>query len=357
MVRDAGGVALHREPAAGSRRDFWNGARDCASASGHYESWFQRANHPDRPLAFWIRYTIFRPSGRPEDALGELWAVLFDGERQHIVAVKQELPIARCRFARSGIDVAIGDAVLGDARLEGEAAANGHRIGWSLDYDDGAPPLLLLPEALYERPLPRAKALVGSPNARFRGWLEADGKRMAIDGWRGSQNHNWGSRHTDSYAWGQVAGFDDAPGVFLECSTAQLRFGPLWTPRMSLVVLRIGEREVRLNGLGQALRARGRFGFSAGDGRFDWRICSVSRDARIAVHVHVHAPKTSFVGLRYANPPGGIKTCLNSKLASCEVKLETPQRGVEIFVTRHRAAFEILTDPAEHPEHGVSMVV
>jgi hypothetical protein len=30
-------------------------------ATGHYESFFQRANHPTRPMAFWIRYTIFSP--------------------------------------------------------------------------------------------------------------------------------------------------------------------------------------------------------------------------------------------------------------------------------------------------------
>ena len=31
---------------------------------GHYESYFQRANHPGRPLAFWIRHTIFSPRNR-----------------------------------------------------------------------------------------------------------------------------------------------------------------------------------------------------------------------------------------------------------------------------------------------------
>ena len=33
---------------------------------GHYESFFQRANHPSRPLAFWIRYTIFSPQDHPK---------------------------------------------------------------------------------------------------------------------------------------------------------------------------------------------------------------------------------------------------------------------------------------------------
>jgi len=39
----------------------------------HYESFFVRANHPTRPLAFWIRYTLFSPHRHPENALGELW--------------------------------------------------------------------------------------------------------------------------------------------------------------------------------------------------------------------------------------------------------------------------------------------
>ena len=52
-------------------REAWNGARfEPADAGGHYESWFQRANHPTRREAFWIRYTVFSPAGRPEDAVG-----------------------------------------------------------------------------------------------------------------------------------------------------------------------------------------------------------------------------------------------------------------------------------------------
>src|SRR5262249_44030132 len=43
--------------------------------SGHYESYFLRANHPARPQGFWIRYTIFSPDQRPQDAIGELWAI------------------------------------------------------------------------------------------------------------------------------------------------------------------------------------------------------------------------------------------------------------------------------------------
>ena len=39
---------------------------DPSQPGGHYESYYLRGNHPERPLAFWIRYTIFSPAGRPE---------------------------------------------------------------------------------------------------------------------------------------------------------------------------------------------------------------------------------------------------------------------------------------------------
>jgi hypothetical protein len=328
------------------RRDAWNGSRfRLGETGGLYESYFLRANHPERPLAFWIRYTIFCPKGRPQEAQGELWAIWFDGETQRIAAVKESIPIADCRFAPDRLDVRIGAATLSEGRLEGGAASANHAVSWRLTFAGDAPPLLLLPESMYAGGFPKAKALVARPNAAFTGMLTVDGREIAIDGWRGSQNHNWGSRHTDRYAWGQVAGFDNAPEAFLECSTAQVRIGPLWSPRLTLLVLRDGNEEIALNGLLQAARAHGNYGF------FRWTLDSRSPQARL--HGRIEAPAAAFVGLNYLNPPGGAKTCLNTKLAAAEFTLERPGRPAKTFVTRSRAAFEILTD---RRDHGVSIV-
>lgn len=324
-----------------SRRDAWNASRFRPGMSGGlYESYFLRANHPERPLAFWIRYTVFCPKGRPQDAQGELWAIWFDGEAHQVVAVKESRPVAECRFSPERLDARIGDATLSDGALTGRAASSEHAVSWRLTFAGGSAPLLLLPESMYAGGFPKAKALVARPNAAFDGTLAVDGREIAINGWRGSQNHNWGSRHTDRYAWGQVAGFDDAPDAFLECATAQVRIGPLWTPRLSFLVLRDGGEEYRVAGLGGALRARGRFGF------FHWTIAAPVRDARI--DVRIEAPAAAFVGLGYRNPPGGTKTCLNTKLASATVTLCRPGLPERRLVTRHRAAFEILTDRADH---------
>ncbi len=317
-------------------RAAWNGARfRPKDAGGHYESWFCRGNHPTRPLAFWIRYTVFVPKGRPEAACGERWAVYFDGERSEITAAKDEVPIERCGFVPDGLHVTIGDAVLTDGHLVGAVGA----LRWDLRYTGDAPPLLLLPRAFYDRGFPKAKAVVGTPHAVYSGRLQIDGTELEIEGWPGSHNHNWGSKHTDHYAWGQVSGFDDAPDAFLECSTARVRIGPVWTPWLTLIVLRVDGTEYALNGLGRALRARGRFDY------FDWRFASTQ--AGVSIEGHISAPRDAFVGLPYRNPPGGTKTCLNSKLAACELTLKVGG-ATRTLRSASRAAFEILTDATDH---------
>lgn len=301
---------------------------------GHYESYFLRANHPQRALAFWIRYTFFSPAGRPQDAVGEVWAVYFDGEAESIAAAKECFPMAECRIGQRGVQ--IGAARMGFDAMSGAADT----LSWNMAYTSPQPPLMLLPPALYDTRLPKAKALVAAPGAVFSGTLRVDGTEIGIDGWLGSQNHNWGSRHTDAYAWGQVAGFDGAPDVFLECASARLKLGPFWTPSMSLVVLRIGDQEFALNGLAQSLRARARVDF------FSLEIDARARDVRITVSMR--APRAAFAGLAYANPPGGVKTCLNTKLAACEVTIEQRGQPNRRYTTKHRAAFEILTDREDH---------
>ena len=331
-------------------RSAWNRCRyDPARAAGHYESYFQRADHPDRPLGFWIRYTIFSPEGRPRDAVGELWAIWFDGERGKVTAVKSVVPVSHCRFDRTCLSAQVGEARLNEARLTGAAASTGHAIAWDLKYSGDDATLLLLPENLYESAFPKAKALVGTPNARYRGTISVDGEVHTISEWVGSQNHNWGRRHTNRYAWGQVAGFDGIADSFLECSTAQIKVGPLWSPRFTVVVLRIEGEEYAINSLPRAVLAEGRW-TPAGPG-FEWNLRT--QQAGVEIVARFSAPRDRFVGLRYDNPQGGAKTCLNSKLASVELTLRRAGRPELHLRSAHRAAFEILTDDADH---GVPIV-
>lgn len=330
---------------SGSLAQQINFTRYNSQPQGHYESFFQRANHPSRPLAFWIRYTIFSPKNRPQDAVGELWAVYFNGETNQHVTVKYEVPLQQCTFRSSAFSVQIGEAQLQPGQLSGMVRMHENTIAWELAYHSNEKPLFLLQPHYYQTKLPAAKSLVRAPLATYTGSLVVNGETVKVEKWMGSQNHNWGSKHTDLYAWGQVAGFDTHPESFLEMATARLKIGPMWTPFLTLLVLRHERQEFALNSLSQSLRAKGRFGY------FNWGFSSETKD--VVIKGTISAPRAAFVGLHYANPPGGGKYCLNTKLAFCKLRLKQKQKHTEeILSTLNRAAFEILTDDQHH---GIQM--
>ena len=306
---------------------------------GHYESFFLRANHPEKPLAFWIRYTIFSPENNPGKAIGELWGMFFDGETGRHVAVKDEFPFSECSFSRDTFEVHVGNSKLVPGRLRGKASAGKDSMSWNLQYTGGGDPLFLLPLKFYSTGFPKAKALVGAPLAAFTGIIIVNGQEVEVKEWIGSQNHNWGVKHTDLYAWGQVAGFDNEPDSFLEAATARLKFGPIWTPRFTVLVLRHKGREYVFNSLLQSVRAKGKFDY------FSWNFSSQNKEA--AISGTIRGQLGDFVGLAYYNPPGGVKHCLNSKIAQAEVRLQTGGQEV-VLTTKNRAAFEILTDDKKH---------
>jgi hypothetical protein len=309
--------------------------------AGHYESFFQRANHPAEPQAFWIRYTIFNPAGRPQDAIGELWAVVFNGNTRHHAVAKTEVPIDCCAFSNNQFAVRIADSELAAGIMIGRAGSASNNITWSLNYTGGAPPVFDLPLDKYDTGFPKAKALVGVPMARFTGAITLNGKTLEIDNWVGSQNHNWGVQHTDRYAWGQVCGFDNAPDSFLEIASARFKIGPVWSKLITLLVLRHAGKEYACNSLWQGLRARASYDY------FTWRFTTKNKSGRI--EGEVRAPREAFVGLRYYNPPGGVKYCLNSKIAGCTLLVtDFATNRTETLQAANRAAFEILTDDTNH---------
>jgi hypothetical protein len=94
------------------------------------------------------------------------------------------------------------------------------------------------------------------------------------------------------------------------------------------------------------VRAHGRFR------PFEWTFST--RGPGVRIEGKITAAARDFVALRYDNPPGGHKTCLNSKLASCELLVEREGEPPRRLETERRAAFEILTDD---PPAGMEPVV
>lgn len=328
------------------------------SDSGHYESYFLRANHPTKPIAFWLRYTIFSPkrgvNSNGVKNLGELWAMVFDKEKNTVTAAKEEIPFDQCYFSDKGLDVVIGSgagamgsdqAILQPGVARGSVVSAENSITWDLEYSGGQQPVKLLPANLYDGAFPKAKALVANPMVAFTGTIVVNNEEYRVDHWVGSENHNWGSKHTDQYAWGQVAGFDNEPDAFLECGTARIKVGPFKTPWITTLVLRYDQKEVAINSLLQAVKAKASYRY------FHWQFDT--RNDNVRVQGSIYAPRENFVGLNYYNPPGDTNTCLNSKIASCRLVVQEKGKAERIFETQYRAAFEILT---ADKDHGVSVV-
>lgn len=311
-----------------------------STVKGFYESFFIRANHPVEPKAFWIRYTLFSPKDNPKDRTASLWIIYFEGTS--IYPSKTTFYWNDCCFPRKQFSVELGGNFINSARAKGESG----QLSWDLHYKTEQSALFLLPLSMYNSPFPKAKSIVSQPFALFNGQIKKAGLSIKIDNWIGSQNHNWGYKHTDFYAWGQVAGFDNSPGTFLEVVTAKLVVAELKTPYVTIMVLHHNGKTYSLNDVGCWLRNKGEFKY------FQWDFeCS---NRQISVKGQIKASKAAFVGLKYNNPIGGHKNCLNSKLASCTLEINIPTAiGMpQLLYTQHRCAFEILTNEGQD-KHGI----
>ena len=99
-----------------------------------------------------------------------------------------------------------------------------------------------------------------------------------------------------------------------------------------------------MNGLAEMALSRGDLSWPSESGAADvvWRFRGSHGDR--GLEGHVGALPTAFVGLDYPNPDGSHATCLNSKIASLEVRVLS-KRGVwrldRTLTARGLAALEI----------------
>jgi hypothetical protein len=263
------------------------------------------------------------------------------------VAVKETDSLRNCLFAADRFDVRVRKAHLTDGACAGACTSGSQTIEWDLRYPTTGTSLHFLPEWAYRAPFPKAKGLAPYPDLTWEGSLKVDGKVIDVTGWRGSQNHNWGEKHTDQYAWAQCNSFVDCPDTYMEAMSARLKLGPVWTPYISFLVLHYRGERILFNSPASLVKARVRY-----PARFEWHL-NVDNGTYQA-ECKVAGRRETFAGLRYRNPPGGEHACLNSKISSSEITLFRQRRELEKLRSDFTTAFEILTDD---PDHGVPLLV
>jgi hypothetical protein len=292
---------------------------------GHYESYYLRAVDPGAPRAVWIRHTVLRrPGGAPA---GSLWCTVWDAAAGPPVAVKSTPALAT-----AGKWLETAGARFGPGSVSGSATAGPQNASWELTVTDAAPPLRHLPhELLYDAPLPRTKLESPAPAAHVSGSVEANGRRLELDGWPGMIGHNWGSQHADRWLWLHGLGFEGEPGAWLDLAVGRIRIGPLTSPWIANGALHAGGCRRLLGGV----RAR-----AAVDAR-PGAASVLLGDARI----RVSAPLEQTIAWVYADPPGGEHHAANCSIATLEVEF-----GGRTLRTAHGGVYEL--GMREH-DHGL----
>jgi hypothetical protein len=293
--------------------------------SGRYESWYLRAVDPRAPRGVWIRHTVLQRAGAPP--AGSLWCTVWDAAAGPPIAVKATPAVAddpRC----------IGDARFALGAIRGGATAGAHRARWVLEVTDAAAPLRHLPHPrLYDTPLPRTKLESPAPSARVSGVVEADGRRLELDGWPGMVGHNWGAQHAERWIWLHGIGFDGAPDAWLDVAAGRVRIGPATTPWVANGALHVDGRRHLLGGL------RERPEVDARPGTATIRIGDV--------RIRVTAPREQTVAWVYADPPGGEHHSLNCSIAALEVTA-----GGRTLATGHGGVYEL---GVRERDHGIPL--
>jgi hypothetical protein len=319
------GVTEARFPSVGAR-------------GGHYESFYMRAVHPERPLGVWIRYTVHkRPGERPN---GSLWFTLFDAEAGRPKASKVTLPPDEVR-AGQGEYVAIGDSHFGPGHMIGQAATDRCDASWDLTFTSDEEPFRHLPsDWMYRAAIPRTKPLSPHPLARWSGSVTVDGREIALDGWPGMVGHNWGAQHAERWIWTHGIAFDDRPGAWLDGAFGRIKLGPLTTPWIANACISIDGERHRLGGPGRARATEVR------ETPTGCHFVLPGKD--VEVRGSVSAPAEHFVGWVYADPDGPEHNTVNCSIAAMKLTVKRAGRPPLQLATGHGGAYELGMRERDH---------
>jgi len=313
---------------------------DAITEASGYESWFVSARDPASDRALWIRHTRHRPvEGLKGSESAALWCTAAGRDLGGPPVVVKEVFGAFPAGASAGA-----------GGFRGQAVMDGQSARWDLAIaGDQAPLRPLRPAALYRAPLPRTKLEAVVPDGTVTGTLEVGGRAVAVDGWRGTAGHNWGSEHADTWVWLHAADFSTGnlsagnlstgnlgagdsgrvPEAWLELVLARIRVGPARSPWTAMGALGLGGDRIVLGGLGRRPLV---------DARPDRLTASIG-GPRVRLLLSVTTDDSDPVAVTYADPRGGTRTVRHAALAGVTLSLRRPGHP-ELTLSSRRGAYE-----------------
>lgn len=295
--------------------------------SGFNEAWYVVASDPRAGLGLWLRYTVdVDRSGAPAFALWGSW--FEEGGR---FALKNTLPAAA--IGRSGL--AFGPGALTADGCSGEVEGAGHALRWRLKFGQGSPGEEFVPPWLAAVAKLRGGGFVlPHPATTVTGAVEVDGRMIDLQHVPAAQAHLWGRTRYPSWAWARCSAFAEDPDASLDLLDVE---GPAGV-RVPLFVFRFRGETHRFGELPWIAGSTSRPQSPA------WHFSA--QQARVAIDGVAHVSPERMVQVQYDEPSGRVHHCVNSELASLELRVRTrafpgaPWRPEATLTSRGGASLE-----------------
>ena len=286
-------------------------------SQGHVESWFVKLNPPgDGPRALFIKFTLMRPLPGGGEGHGAVWAVWsVHGHPEATVAAKRVFPLSHVFLDADQFRVTMGDCALSAGRATGRVEGPGGTIAFDLTWPIDGPSWRHLPYGLaYDRVVPLNKISSPAFTRAVDGGVTVNSTHVVVQGAPGMQGHNWGRRHPPAWAWAHANAFrGHGPDTVVEAISLRPSVGGVVVP---LVVARVRAPGVDLafNDFVTHVATRSEWQ----PGRW-WEF--IVRGPTHRLEGRFRAPVEEYTGLRYPNPNGVDRLCVNTNLADAEVEL------------------------------------
>ncbi len=303
-----------------------------AGATSHVESYFWRANDPQRPRAFWLKATVLRRQNG--HSLADVWCCLFDEQEKQAWGGRQTVALTEAHFEGTPLAIHLGDShfVLdpNTGRTSGRLSNELGHCEWDLQFStvEGplGTPLSIFPfRWMIDSGFPRSKTLTPHPCLSFEGTMNWSGRETPIRNWIGMQGHNWGKEHTPRYAWGQCIFMDQGnPCCMVEGFSGRIQIAGRLTPPISALVVRHQGEEIRFDGLLNLWNQSAILAYPA------WVLHMKGSYGEVELEMTAQPELMACLG--YENPNGALSYCLNSKLAYARLRL-SPKHGKSVEYT------------------------
>jgi hypothetical protein len=292
---------------------------------GFYEVYFIEVQDPAHDTGLWLRYTILSPAKGLGDPVAEVWAMHFDRrDPRKQVALKQSVPFSDAHIERARLFFSAADCQLTHSGSRGVIDKAGKRIEWDLTWDERSCFVHFPYASMYRSAFPKTKVVSPHFDLRARGYYAANGEKHAIDGEPGQQSHMWGTKHAHRWIWSHANTFkEDADAVF-EGLCAEVKVGPIRTPRFTLFALRYRGVDYVFNHARDLLRKN--------ESRTDAKISPstyfpVARwivgggNDQLRFRGEIWSELSNYIGARYTDPDGSGLVACHSKVASARLEI------------------------------------